>query len=385
MNRFRLVAVIMFFAAFSAFGQNQNTPIDDTTLIPFHFKSPRSDGLGGIHAALADDFDTIFVNPAGFTTAENQFSVAAFNLTFNDIDTILRMLSSDFADTSIYADKLKNRFDAGFDIGGPLAIGYIEDNFGLGLMNHQYLKVWWDRNDIFVVNANIVEEIAFYAGQSMPIPNFERTMVFTLGYTVKPAVRFVFAPRDIQLIDFRHILQNFQNEPFETQLSLGLDLGILISFFDTVYLSGVYRDVLTPVLVGRYANFAEFANSSLPPDMTLEWIKPTYDFSICIRTRNTIIYEVLEDLVFTADYHGLNNLLENKDRDPLLDIGAGVELRLVRAFRLRVGWQQMLPGGGLGIDLGWAKLDIAIFGETFGDHIDGYQTVSFSFGLSFRY
>jgi hypothetical protein len=385
MGRLRFIAVFAAFAAFPAFGQSQNTTATDTTIAPFQFVSPRANGMGGVHAAFADDFGTIFVNPAGISTVEDQFSLAAVNVTLNDINTMLRLLSSGFSDTAVYADKFQNHLEARFDIGGPLAIGYIKKDFGLGLMNHQFLKAWWDRNDIFVINANVVEEVAFYAGQSFPISNFEKTMTFSLGYMLKPAMRLVFAPRDIQLIEFRYILQNLQKEPFQTHLGLGLDTGFLLSFSDTVYFAGVCRDIVSPVLVSRYANFAEFVNGIRPVGTSTEWIKPTYDFSICFRTKNTIIYEVVEDIVFTVDYHGLGNLLENIDRNPLLDIGAGIELRLLRAFWLRIGWQQMLPGGGFGIDLGWAKLDAAVFGETFGSQPGDFQSVSFSLGLSFRY
>jgi hypothetical protein len=45
----------------------------------------------------------------------------------------------------------------------------------------------------------------------------------------------------------------------------------------------------------------------------------------------------------------------------------------------------MLPGGGFGIDPGWAKFDMAVWGETFGNKAGDFQTASFSMGFSFRY
>jgi hypothetical protein len=341
--------------------------------------------MGGTHAALADDFDTLFVNPAGITTAKDQFSAATINVTLSDIDTILRLLSSNFSDPAIYAEKLNNHFEAGFDISGPLTIGYIKDNFGFAVSNHQFLKVWWDRYDIFVINANVVEELVLYLGRSFPMTNFEQTMTFTLGYMLRPMARLVFAPRNIQLADFRYILQNLQNEPFEMQLGVGIDVGLLLSFSETVYFSAVCRDIITPVYVNRYANFSEFSSGIAPIDSGLEWFQRSYDLSICFRTRNTMVNEVVKDIVFTVDYHGLNNLINNIESDPLMDIGAGFELQLLTAFWLRVGWQKMLPGGGFGVDLGWGKLDVAVFGETFGNQLDYYQTVSFSLAFLFRY
>jgi hypothetical protein len=384
MGYFRFIAAVMLFVALPLLGQNQNTPESETTIVPFQFMSPRTNGMGGIHAALADDFDTIFVNPAGFTTTEDQFSAAAVNITLTDNDSILKLLASDFADPLVYSAIFKNRFETGLNMGGPLALGLIKGNFGLGVLNHQYIKVWWDRYDMFVLNANAVEEIVLYAGQSIPLLK-EGPVIFTPGYVIKPAVRFVYAPRDIQFIDFRYILQNLKKEPFETHFGIGLDAGFLLSFFDTVYVAGVCRDIVSPFFVSRYTTFEDFLlDSSNSSGKSTEWIKPTYDFSICIRTKNTIIYEVVEDIVFTIDYH-LSNFLENPSRNPLLDIGAGIELRLLRAFWLRAGWQKMLPGGGIGIDVGWGQINAAFFGETFGNQLDDHRSTSFSLGLTFRY
>ncbi|MDR1231626.1 MAG: hypothetical protein LBK61_09525 [Spirochaetaceae bacterium] len=384
MGYFRFVAVAILFVALPLFGQNQNTPEDDTTIVPFQFMSPRANGMGGNHAALADDFDTIFVNPAGFTTAEDQFSVAAISVTFTDNDSILKLLASEFVDPAVYISLLKNRFETGLDVGGPFALGLIKGNFGLGLLNHQYVKVWWDRNNVFVLNANAGEEIVLYAGQSIPFPG-NGSVQFTPGYVIKPAMRLVYVPRDIQFMDFRYIMKNLQSQPFETHLGIGLDVGFLLSFFDTVYIAGVCRDVVSPLFVSHYTSFEDFTGSgSNAPVNTTEWIKPTYDFSICIRTKNTIVYETVEDIAFTVDYH-LSNFLENPDRNPLLDMSAGIELRLLRAFWLRAGWQKMLPGGGFGIDLGWGQINAAFYGETFGNELSDHQSMSFSFGLTFRY
>jgi hypothetical protein len=374
---------LVFLAARAAFGQN--TSPYDATPAALQFNFPRSDGLGGVHAALADDFETIFVNPAGFSTAEDQFSVAVLNVTLIDIDTTLRLVSSGFMDPSVYADIIKTYFEAGFDVTGPLAVGYIRGDAGLGLINRQYLKIWWDRNDIFVLNADVAEEIAFYFGGSLPVTNFEQTVTFTPGITIKPTVRAVFAPRGILIPDFRHILQNLQDEPFELQVGAGVDLGLMVSFSDIVYFSVVLRDILSPLYVNHYANFEEFITGTQPVTQGIKWVKPAYDFSICVRTKNTFATEVLQDIALTVDYYGLDNLLEQVDRDPLMDIGAGIELHLLRAFRLRAGVRQTLPCGGFGIDLGWAKLDAAVFGETFGNYTTDYQSISFSMGLSFRY
>jgi hypothetical protein len=386
MKRFWVAAfAILFSSGLAMFGQTQNTAEGDTTLISFPFNSPRSNGMGGNHASLADDFETMFINPAGFTTAEDQFSVANFDVTVRDIDTTLRLISTNFADPAVYAARIKNRYDTGISSNGPLMIGDLRGDGGWALVNRQYLKIWWNRNDVFVLDANVVEEVAFYIGRSFPITNFEETWTFTPGFTLKPNYRVVFAPRDIPATDFRHILRNLQDQPLEFQMGLGLNGGFLLSFSDMVYFGVTLNDLLSPVYVSHYASYAGFTEGAEASTEGLEFMKQSFDISACFRTKNVFPGEIVWDFVFAIDYHLSTDFLENAERNLLLDIGVGIEFYLLRAFWIRVGWQQMLPGAGFGINLGWMKVDVAVFGETFGDQLTDYQGVSLSLGLAFRY
>jgi hypothetical protein len=386
MKRFRFAAfTVLFSSALTVFGQTQNTLKNDTTLFSFPFNSPRSNGMGGNHATLADDFETIFVNPAGLTTAEDEVSVAVFDMTFHDIDTTLRLIGSGFVDPSIYISRIKDHYESGLNSNGPFMIGSIRGNTGWAFLNRQYLKIWWDRYDIFVVNANIIEEFAFYFGRSFPITNFEGTVTFTPGFTIKPNCRFVFAPREIPAFDFRHITRNLQNYPFENQLGVGVNAGFLVSCFELLYFSVVATDLLSPVYVNRYASLEGYFDGTAKTIASVGFIKPSFDVSVCFRTKNVFPGEIIRDIVFALDYHFSSEILGKIDRNLLLDIGAGIEFQFLRAFWLRVGWQQMLPAAGFGVDFGVLKLDVAIFGETFGNQLTDYQGASLSLGLSFRY
>ena len=372
-------------AAVRLFAQTPNTPGDEQTLFPLSFQSVRANGMGGTHAALADDFDTLFVNPGGFSSLEDTKSFAALNVTLNDFDTIFSLIRSENMTAIDMADIIKNRFVASIDIGGPFMTGYISDGFGVGLLNHQYVKVWWERNDIMQVQANIVEEIAVIAGRSFPIENFEQSITFTPGLSLKPMFRFVFAPRNVLLTEFRYVFENMKQEPFEFQVGIGVDAGLLVNFSDVFFIGAVIHDVVAPLYVIRYQDFTAFSNGDSPESQGVKFIKQTFDFSFCFRTRDTFFNETVNDIVVTLDYHGLSNIINGIERNPLLDVGIGVEVQLVRALWLRAGWRQMLAGGGLGLNLGWGKFDFALFGETFGDEINSFQSLSFSVGLTIAF
>jgi hypothetical protein len=398
MKRSCFAAVAVFFvSALTVFGQNENTNKNDTTLFSIPFNSPRANGMGGNHATLADDFETIFVNPAGFTTAEDKLSVAALDATVRDIDTTLRLISSEFSDPVVYASRIKDHYETGISSNGPLMIGSIRGDAGWAFLNRQYLKMWWERNNIFIMNANIVEEIAFYFGRSFPITNFEDTYTITPGFTIKPNYRLMFAPREVPFFDFRHIFRNLRDQPFESQLGLGVNVGVLVTYFHALYLSVVANDLLSPVYVSRYTSLAGYSDGNEKAEGSVEFIKPSVDVSICFRTKNVFPGEIVRDIVFALDFHLTSELLDRigggsirnigawLDRNSLLNIGAGLEFHLLRAFWIRVGWQQMLPAAGFGMDFGTMKLDVAVFGETFGDRLTDYKGASFSLGLSFRY
>jgi hypothetical protein len=397
MKRFRFAAfIVLFSSALTVFGQNYSTPERDTTLFSFPFNSPRSNGMGGNPATLADDFETIFVNPAGFTTAEDKISVTAFDITFHDIDTTLRLISSGFSDPAVYASRIKNHYESGFNSNGPVMFGSIQGDAGWAFLNRQYLKMWWDRENIFVINANLIEDFSFYFGRSFPITNFEETVTFTPGFTIKPNCRILFAPREVPFFDFRHILRNLQTQPFENQLGVGINAGVLVSCFNMLYFSVVANDLLSPVYVTHYESLTGYFNRRIRAVTYLDLIKPSYDFSVCFRTKNVFPGEIIRDIVFALDFHLTSEILEQiggnprnidteSNRNPLLNIGAGLEFQVLRAFWVRVGWQQMLPSAGFGVDFGTMKLDAAVFGETFGDQLTDYQGASFSLGFSFRY
>ena len=50
-------------------------------------------------------------------------------------------------------------------------------------------------------------------------------------------------------------------------------------------------------------------------------------------------------------------------RNPLLHIGLGMEITLLKIVKLRAGLYQLLPSGGLSLDLSFFALDVAVFGR----------------------
>jgi len=74
-------------------------------------------------------------------------------------------------------------------------------------------------------------------------------------------------------------------------------------------------------------------------------------------------------LTLAADWHNIRNVFQQDDylqRNWLLDLSAGFQLSLFNVLKFRVGFNELLPSCGFGLDLGPFKLDLAYYGREFG-------------------
>jgi hypothetical protein len=364
---------------------------DEHELFPIEFSSARAMALGGPHAALADDFDTLFANPAGFSSIDRELSVAAVYASVSDFDTVFKLFRSESMDTATVVAQITNRYKANIDIGGPLSLGFIngedtKSGFGIGLINRTFMQIWWDRNTIFDLSLNVGEEVALIGGASFPTHNFEESVTFTPGFSIKPFFRTLFRPEGLNIVEFRYIFQTLNEKPFETQIGIGVDFGFMLTINKAFTIAAVVYDVVSPVYISRYKDYPAFSGGDSP--LSTEWAMLTSraNISICFRTRDTIISETFTDMIFMLDYSGLFNLIANgTERNPLLDIGFGIEIQIINNLAIRLGFKQMMPAGGLGINMHYLQLNITLLGETFGDNLESPQNLSLNIGLTFRY
>jgi hypothetical protein len=383
---FSVVSVGVFCAGIGA-AREVIAPASDE-LFPISFRSPRADALGGVHASLSDDFDTLFVNPAGFSSIEKQLSIAAFSIGINDFNTIFRLISSKTTELVPRAAEIKTRFRAGVDIGGPICIGWISSRekfgVGFGFMNRTFMNLWWNRDTAFDLTVNTGEEAAFILGFSFPIKSMPEAVVWTPAFSIKPFFRALFRS-EVNLVEFRYILANLQEEKFQTQFGFGVDLAFNLTVYGDFMFSFVARNAIAPVFITRYETYSNFSEGMGAESSGNGFIRPTFDFSVSYRTRNTLLSEILSDIIFTLDWDGLTSLIGSEKRNTLLDLGVGVEVQALENIAFRIGLKQLLPCFGLGINLQYMQFNISLFGETFGNHIGDPSGMSFSGGLTFRY
>jgi len=121
--------------------------------------------MGGTHVAMADDFSTLFYNPAGFAGAKDELSVAEISMetvgpVFDIIDAVTEFLGP--AGTLDISNLVGERgLTTGFDLGGPMAFGWIGRGLGFGFFNRTYVEA---KAAGIQLNATAFEDIFLVGG-----------------------------------------------------------------------------------------------------------------------------------------------------------------------------------------------------------------------------
>jgi hypothetical protein len=347
--------------------------------------SARAGALGGNHAAFADDFYGIFTNPAAFVGVEEEFSagevtVSMYGPVFELLDLATSPIES-VESINISALVGPRGFAAGVDLGGPVALGWVGRGIGLGVFSRTKI-------DATVTGTRLrpraAEEIFLLGGYSFRFLS-RNDHDLDAGILGKGFFR---GRLDLSasLFNAMDILTDPLNHQFDTQLGLGFDLGLRYTLSETFSAALVWYDAFSPALVTPYASADAFGNREAPVSPgTYAAVKPRLDLGFMYRINSPLLERYISNFVILADYRDFTDLAALVPRNPVLNIGLGAELVLLRVLSLRVGITDALPAAGFGLDLGVLRFNCAIHGKELG--IDpGMQSVyALDLGLQFRY
>jgi hypothetical protein len=374
MNKNRRCFPVVFFAVllFSA------VSADAEKLKPFVMPSARAGGFGGIHAAQGDDFSAIFSNPASFAGLEKEFSAAELTISlYGPVFELLDLAINHSGDLDISPLVGPGGFAAGFDIGGPIALGLVNQGFGFGIFNRTTA-------DARVASSRIrpaaAEEIFLVGGYSFRV--LERDVhVLDAGFLGKGFYRGVLN-LEASIFDVTAMFEDVSSSPYSTQFGLGLDLGVKYTLNGTLTFALAGYDVFSPALVTSYPEFSDFGSSG---DQSYAVVQPRLAFGVLYRIRNDFLDRYISDFIVMLDYRDFLDLFSLIPRNPVLNLSLGAEITLLKILRLRAGIAEALPAVGFGIDMKILTFDFAIRGRELG--LDpGIQPVyAVDLGFLFRY
>jgi hypothetical protein len=376
MRRIFLCWFVLFFLCFGfpVFGQING--ID-----PFVIPSARFAGLGGNHVAIGDSFHALFSNPAAFIGMEKQFSAAELTIsTYGPFFEIIDQARSASGPLDLTEVIKSSGTGVGFDMAGPISLGWVGNGWGFGIFNRIRTDAVRDGSSIYPDAAG---EIFAIGGYSFRIINKDDHFL-DAGFLAKVFYRGV-AQLKVPISDALSMMGN-PNGNFSTYLGGGLDLGLKYTFRDNLVLSLVCFDVYSPVFVtdyGPFTDFSEMFNSS-SKDTSYGTVKRRLDLGIKYSIRSSFLDRFISDLTIMADYRDILDLF-SMTRSPLLNFGIGVELKMLNVLSFRLGFNDMLPAFGIGLDLSFMTVDFAINGKELGSSRGENPTYCLNLSFLFRY
>jgi hypothetical protein len=272
---------------------------------------------------------------------------------------------------------IKNRFFAGLNSAGPLALAWVNRAWGIGLFNTSRFTVAWLPSAPNQVRFHVSEDIAVAGGWAFRFGDVGDA-TFDIGLSAKGFVRLVDQDLGV-LTKISSFFSAWRAHPFQVQVGAGFDAGFQYTWAKTVYLAAVAHDIGAPVYV---ANFTAVNGTGL--ESGVAQVRRTIDLGAALRVSSPFFRHYISDLMFLFDYTGISELFSETQRSQLLDLGAGLEIQFLHALDLRVGFSQMMPAFGLGLAMGVLKLDIAYYGEEFGTAPGDFRSYSFALNLNFK-
>lgn len=329
--------------------------------------------LGGPHSGMVAGFDSFFNNPALLGEYDSEFSF--FELTTNLKGDSLELVNLYFNDELDIGDpagllatldeKGLTSLLIGFDLNGPFAIGKIGKNWGWSLTNTS--SVYLDLPGL-ISTADIIarEDLMLSLGVSIPMSmkfNNGFFMEFTPGLMSRTTVRGeMHIESDLlgllgYVSDVSSLMSTF---PIHVSPMFAIDAGFIFNVYDIVRLSGVIKDIYTPILKYPVTSLADVLSIlTTSDDTTGNLIYREVNFGLSVDIPLGFLSVVMSDLNVYFDYFDLLEFNKNV----LLHLGTGVDVELLDKFHLLAGINEGLLSLGLNLDLGGFEIGFAMYGS----------------------
>jgi hypothetical protein len=352
---------------------------------PFVMPSARFGALGGNHAALADDYYTIFTNPAGLVGIEEVWNLAEITVdVYGPVFELLNLISQpmdSLESLDVTGILGPGGFAMGMDIGGPIAWGWAGRGLGIGIFNRTKADATLAGTHL---RPKVSEDILLLGGYSFRLLDRIGHTLDT-GFLGKGFFRGSLN-LDTSIFTAMDMFKDPLKQPLTTYLGLGFDLGFRYTFAESLSAALVCYDLYSPALVTVYNSFDDFTNR-VKPDKAGSYTEVTRRLALGLayKIRNPFLDRYISNWMVMADYRDFLNLFAPIPRNPILNIGIGMEVLLLNILTLRIGIADALPCAGFGLDLTYFKLDCSIHGKELGLDPGLQSTYALDLALLFRY
>ncbi len=388
LRKFGFFTVLMLLIAAFSFSQE----IEDKIYVP----TVRLSSMGGIHAAMTDDLSSIFTNPAGFSSAESELSVAEFTTAlkgpiFDIASLVIEVINGGDIVALLATDStqamLKNLY-AGIDLAGPVYLGYVGDGLGFCCLNTTNITLAGE--GAMSIAAYISEAILLTGGYSVGIPIGDDHSI-DIGMMFKGSIggELKFKASVLSLMTlFQNLSPDIlMGSNFDFVSKIGLDAGLKYSFRDIFAFGLTAKDIYTPVLRNKYATLTGFLDSTAVPVAVKGLVPFSLNGGILFSPPMGILERFVTDLIILVDYNDILDFLitPGTAANPLLHISLGLELELLEILSLRGGFNQGLFSAGLGMDLTYFTMNVSMYGSELSLEPGRNPVYNMQVGFEFRY
>ncbi len=340
----------------------------ETVRLPYD--TARNYAMGGVHAALADDFSVLYNNPAGYLVAEPELHFAELTLhsrgpIFSITDAVLAGELDKF-----FSEGLAR--NVGLGIQGPLAFGFVGNGLGFGIHNYSDVKMSVPGVSQ-PATADIYENFLLSGGYTgrIPLPE-DLPMTLDAGFLLKGFVETgVTVEKDA--VEIMGLLTSFDmgamlNQPYYIQTGIGADMGLLYGYQETWYAGLSLRDVLSPTVKNVYASFSDFQGGSKPEDVVEGKVPFDMSLGVMWNPEIPVSQSYINELRVMLDYRDIWDfwVVPREAKNPILHVGLGAEAVLLDILSVRAGFSEGLFNAGFGMDLHFFELHTSMFGTEMG-------------------
>lgn len=307
-------------------------------------------GMGGAFAAVADDRNTVFYNPAGLSRIDG-FTLGVFNPAVgvgeNGFDMYSDSEDIDMDDTGEVADLLRDYTGEHMHLYAALTphlgfrinnFGVMVSAFGIGSMDSTV------RNPVYPqFNMNARIDIGGIGGVGFMVPGVKGLRAGAAFKSIsRESINEVYTPAQIAADDFEDRIEDDKKSGTAT----GLDLGFIYTLPWNKYFE---TDV---ALTGQNIPELEFDDG--------ETLETEWTAGVALK-KEIGPFAVLAAL----DYRDITDNIE-EDSDLGKRIHMGTEVQFKDLFAVRAGFNQGYPTLGASLDLWVIKFDAAMYSEEVG-------------------
>ncbi|MFW5729696.1 MAG: hypothetical protein ACOCYG_08520, partial [Spirochaetota bacterium] len=340
----RYVIAIVAFAAVvgaPAFG-GTSTVTESLVLAP----SPRTAAIGGLHTTLADGYDTLTANPAGFRAVPAGIQAAEVTMRLSGpvlslSSIILEAVDEGFETVFASPETLSElqRLYASVGLFGPISFGFVGDGLGFAVSNTT--DVTLRTVGTTELSAVAKEGLLLSGGFALRMPLPERAGELDTGVLLKGFVQGA-SRVETSLLALPDLFTSFDTDlileaPFDVATGLSVDVGVRYQILPWLAFGLTGQNLLAPAIVNTYDSLTGFLDNEDAVSETDARIPINVSAGVAFTPglgsldRHISGFKVLLDYRDGLDFWTDPDNVEN----PLLKIALGVETTLLDVVSVR--------------------------------------------------